>query len=48
MSFEKILPLLDQFGQHLELSAGQLEMEMLKYNSGAGLAEINHVSCPPS
>lgn len=46
MSFETILPLLDHFGQQLEISAAQVEMEMFKFNSGQGLAEINHVTCP--
>ena len=46
MCFETIVPLIDHFGQKLQISAAQVEMEMLNYNSGQGLAEINHTSCP--
>ena len=46
MCFETIVPLIDHFGQEVEISPTEVEMEMLKYNSGQGLAEINHASCP--
>ena len=44
MCFDVVKPLIDRFGEALNISAVEVEMEMLKYNRGSGLADINPVS----
>ena len=46
MSFEGVKPLIDRFGEALNFCETEVEMEMLKFNSGSGLADINNVSSP--
>ena len=46
LSFETAAPLVEKFGEQLNISAAEVQMEMLKYTNASGLQEINDVSCP--